>query len=251
MPDENELARESVQHPVVAALQDMVLDSSDVEEFLTGLAEVSARVFPRTYGDVFCGVTLLRPRSMITVASSGARARQVDEIQYGFDDGPCLRAAREGYTVHVRDFLTETRFPEYRRAVASFGVRSALGIPIRLDDGVSAGLDFYSTEPNAFDDEGVAAAENIAQNASRSLRLAVRIGRLTDDARNLEAALSSRTTIDRAVGVIMAQNRCSQAEAIGILRRASTSRNIKLRDVAAGVLASLDQVDVTDTHFER
>lgn len=251
MPDEYELAQESLEDPVTAMLQDVVLDSGDVQEFLTGLADVAATVFSGTYGDVFCGVTLLRPRSMITVASSGDRARQVDEIQYNFDDGPCLRAAREGYTVHIRDFLTETRFPEYREAIAAFGVRSALGIPIRLEDGASAGLDFYSTEPNAFDDEGVAAAEAIASNASRSLRLAVKIGRLTEDARNLEAALSSRTTIDMAVGAIMAQNRCGQDEAIGILRRASSARNIKLRDVAASILASVGQSQATTTHFNR
>lgn len=251
MPDEYELARESLEDPVTAMLQDVVLDSGDVQEFLGGLADVAAKVFSGTHEDVFCGVTLLRPRSMITVASSGARARQVDEIQYRFDDGPCLRAAREGYTVHIRDFLAESRFPEYRQAIAAFGVRSALGIPIRLDDGASAGLDFYSTEPHAFDDKGVAAAETIARNASQSLRLAVRIGRLTDDARNLEAALGSRTTIDMAVGAIMAQNRCSQDEAIAILRRASSARNIKLRDVAASVLSSVGQSEEATTHFER
>jgi GAF domain-containing protein len=251
MPTERELAHEVEHNPVTALLQDMVLESEDVQDFLTGLATLASQAFTGPYGEVFCGVTLLRPRSMITVASSSEKARQVDEVQYGFDDGPCLRAAREGVTVHIRDFLTETRFPDYREAIAGYGLRSALGIPIRLDDGASAGLDFYSTDPDAFDDKGIAVAEGLARDASKSLRLAVRIARLTDDGNNLKAAMANRTTIDIAIGVIMGQNRCTQDEAVQILRRTSSARNVKLRDVAADILATVGQTAPAHTHFDH
>ncbi len=251
MPDEEELAYETERDPVTALLQDMVLESADVQVFLTGLATVASKAFTGPYGEVFCGVTLLRPRSMITVASSSDRARDVDEVQYGFDDGPCLRAARTGETVHIRDFLAERRFPEYRQAIASYGLRSALGIPIRLEDGASAGLDFYSTTPDVFDEKGIAVAEGLARDASRSLRLAVRIAALSEDSRNLKAAITARTTIDMAVGAIMAQNRCPQEEAFAILRRASSTRNVKLRDLAVTVLESVGQSHPVTTHFDH
>ena len=250
MPDENELAKEAAESSMVAVLQDMVLDSDGVQEFLDGLVTVASTAFTGSYGDVFCGVTLLRPQSMTTVASSSAEAKIMDEVQYGFDDGPCLRAAREGYTVHIPDFLTETRFAEYREAIASYGVRSALGIPIRLDAGASAGLDFYSTVPGAFTDTSIAVAEGFARDASKSLRLAVRIATLSDTSRHLKTAMESRTTIDLAVGVIMGQNRCSQDEAIKILRAASSGRNVKLRDLASNLLTSLGQTGPVRTHFD-
>lgn len=249
MPYEEELSREADRDPLTVQLQDMVLESEDVQDFLTGLVTVAANSFTGAYGEVFCGVTLLRPSSMTTVASSSEKAQQVDEVQYGFDDGPCLRAAREGVTVHIPDFLIETRFPDYREAIRAHGLRSALGIPIRLDDGASAGLDFYSTEPNAFDDNGIAVAEGIARDASKSLRLAVRIAKLSDATRHLRAAMESRTTIDMAVGAIMAQNRCNQDKAMGILRSASSSRNMKLRDLAASILSSVGQNKPVTTHF--
>lgn len=250
MPDEQELARESEKDTLTAVLQDMVLDSEDVQTFLTGLVRVAAQSFSGTYGEVFCGVTLLRPRSMVTVASSSNEAQLMDEVQYGFDDGPCLRAAREGHTVHIPDFLTETRFPQYREAIAAHGIRSALGIPIRLDSGASAGLDFYSTKPHAFDDKSIAVAEGLARDTSRSLRLAVRIAQLGDEARNRQAAMESRTVIDLAAGAIMAQNRCSQQEAMTILRRASNARNVKLKDLAADMMASIGQTEPIETHFK-
>ncbi|MHA7284430.1 ANTAR domain-containing protein [Arthrobacter sp. TMS2-4] len=249
MPDERELAREVEQDTVTALLQDLVMESDDVQEFLTGLVTIASEAFSGAYGEVLCGVTLLRPHSMVTVASSSEEAQRMDEIQYGFDDGPCLRAAREGETVHIADFLTETRFPEYRKAIAANGIRSALGVPIRLDAGASAGLDFYSTEAHTFDEKAIAVAEGLARDASRSLRLAVRIAHLGEEARNRQTAMESRTAIDMAVGAIMAQNRCGQDEAIGILRRASNSRNVKLKDLSEGILTSLGHTGPIRTHF--
>ncbi|WP_258058700.1 GAF and ANTAR domain-containing protein [Arthrobacter sp. B1805] len=250
MPDERELAAEAAENQTISLLQDMVLDSDDVQQFLDGLVTVASTAFTSAQGEVFCGVTLLRPRSMVTVASSSDQAKVMDEVQYGFNDGPCLRAAREGYTVHIPDFLSESRFPEYREAIASHGIRSALGIPIRLDAGASAGLDFYSTEPDAFSETSIAVAEGFARDASKSLRLAVRIATLSDNSEHLKAAMESRTAIDLAVGAVMGQNRCSQDEAIAILRTASQGRNMKLRDLAVDLLASLGQKGTVRTHFD-
>ena len=62
--------------------------------------------------------------------------------------------------------------------------------------------------------------------------------------------MKSRTTIDLAAGVIMAQNRCSQATAMAILKNASSARNVKLRDVAATVVASVSSDATVTTHFD-
>ncbi len=233
-----------------SALLDMVMESGDVEQFLSGLTRLAvSTVSSKASGEVLCAVTLLRPRVMATVASSSEQAEKMGEIQYRFDDGPCLRAAREGYTVHVRNMPTDGRFPEYRDAVAEHGILSALGIPVTLAGHADAGLDFYSTTADAFDDDAVAAAEAFAREASISLRLAVRMAHLSDTSKHLESAMESRTDIDLAAGIIMGQNRCTQDEAVKILKAASSSRNVKLRDIAAGIVASTGQGPAA-THFE-
>jgi AmiR/NasT family two-component response regulator len=61
--------------------------------------------------------------------------------------------------------------------------------------------------------------------------------------------MQSRTAIDVACGVIMAQNRCSQKEAMEILTKVSSNRNQKLRDVAMELLGRLTGSAV-ETHFE-
>jgi AmiR/NasT family two-component response regulator len=89
-----------------------------------------------------------------------------------------------------------------------------------------------------------------AYHASKALRLVVRISQLADAKADLAAAMESRTTIDLATGAIMAQNRCSQETAVKILKIASSTRNVKLRDIAASVVASLSQDPSVRTHFE-
>lgn len=62
--------------------------------------------------------------------------------------------------------------------------------------------------------------------------------------------MKSRTVIDMAVGAIVAQNLCSQEAAMSVLLRASSSRNKKLRDVAAGVIEAISTREVV-TYFDE
>jgi GAF domain-containing protein len=234
---------------VPALLQDLVLDSDDVEQFLTKLVTIAGHTLSAEGDEVLCGVTLLRDRTKTTVASNSPDAQKMDEVQYQFDDGPCLRAARRGTVHYVCNFATEERFPEYSAAIAGHGIKSALGVPIPLEGEATAALNFYSPLADAFSEESIGAAQRFAEEVGASLRLAVRIATLTQARADMRAAMESRTAIDLAAGVIMGQNRCSQATAMSILKSASSARNIKLRDVAASILESLGQGPVT-MHFE-
>lgn len=237
------------QTSLPSMLQDMVLDSEDVHHFLDGLAKLAASTLSGGGAEALCGITLLRPRTKTTVASSDEKAKFLDEIQYGHDDGPCLRAAREGQIYSVTDFRTEDRFGDYPTTIVEHGILSALCVPIPLDGFAASGLNSYSTEAHGFDDESIRVASDFAREISKSLRMAIRVAHLTDKSEQLSAAMASRTTIDVAAGIIMGQNRCSHETAMTILKAASSGRNRKLADVAASVVASFGQ-QVPDTHFE-
>ncbi|MCU1631432.1 MAG: response regulator receiver protein [Micrococcaceae bacterium] len=157
----------------------------------------------------------------------------MDEMQYSFGDGPCLTAARTLELVYVRDTRTHERWPQYFVAVTEHGMLSILGVPIPLEGEADCGLNLYSSAADGFTPEAARAVEVFAREASRSLRLAVRIARLSDQAAHLTSALESRTVINLAAGIVMGQNRCGQTTAMSILRAASNSRNMKLRDIAA------------------
>lgn len=127
---------------------------------------------------------------------------------------------------------------------------SSLSVPLLLEGEAEAGLNLYSTRSHGFTGEDIDMVEAYAYHASRALRLAVRISQLAESKTNLAAALESRTTINLATGVIMAQNRCSQETAMKILKIASSTRNVKLRDIAASVVASIANDTKVRTHFD-
>lgn len=235
------------QHSVAAELQQLILQTESVEYFLEAFASHAAELFS-TDADILVAVTLLRHKRGATVASSSEPARDLDEVQYGYGDGPCLRAARTGKTVLVEDVDTDPRWPEYADAIRDRGFHSILGVPLVLGNDGGAGLNLYAPEPAYFTPERIAAAEAFAAEASAALALAVEIARHKSTAEHLRAAMEARTTIDLAVGIVMAQNKCSQDAAFEILRRASSNRNAKLRDLADRVVRSITSESV-DTHF--
>ena len=246
MTDE-EAATHEVSLP--GMLQDMVLETADVDEFLSRLAQLAADHFSSRDNNVLCAVTLLRPRTKATIASSSEDAAAMDQVQFRFDDGPCLRAAREGQIYVVSNFATDTRFGGYSLAATEHGIHSALGIPIPLDGFAAAGLNLYAPQTEVFGTEEVAAAEELAREMSRSLRLAVRLANLNQVSAQLKDAMSSRTAIDVAAGIIMAQNRCGHDTAMSILKAASNGRNVKLHQVATAVIEGIGQ-QAPETHFQ-
>jgi hypothetical protein len=224
---------------VAAEIQDLLLANPDVEAFLEELARHSAAMFSSPETEVYCGITLMRHRTAGTVASSSERARLLDEVQYAYADGPCLHACREGTQVHIPDFEKDNTWPEYNKAITSHGVRSVLAVPFPLADETSmAGLNLYSDRPNAFHQAAVQRANDYVQQASKGLQLAVLIAQHSQTAANLRAAMESRTVIDVATGIIIAQNRCTQVEAMELIKKASSNRNVKLRVVAQAIVES-------------
>ena len=240
-----------LQDEFASQLQDMVLDASDAEEFFQELALFSASLLSPPDSKVHCNVTVVRRKKPVTVACSDARARMMDELQYAFGDGPCLTAMRTGTTIYVPDVSREHRWPEYIRAVAKQGVQSILGVPLPLEGESTAALNIYSSRPHGITGEDIARAELFGEQSAKTLRLELRLTRLQEAKDNMEAAMKSRTTIDVAVGVIMAQNRCSQEAAFTILRKASNSRNLKLHDIAASVIAAISPQTNLHTHFDE
>lgn len=232
-------------------VQNLILESADFEDFLNELARFSARQMAGDGDDALCGITLLRDRKAATIGWSSDSAREVDEIQYSLSQGPCLTAAEEEREVHVPDLVEEDRWgPDYAAAVASYGVRSVLSLPFHLQGEARAALNLYSDFPRKFDERAQAKARGFTREISQALRLAVRFSLHTDSAANLRATLESRTIIDIAVGVVMAQNRCSQEAAVRILTDASSNSNTKLRDIARSLVDSVGGAG-TRTHFQE
>jgi GAF domain-containing protein len=234
----------------VLELQDLILGTENVAEFLEHLSVMAAAALGRdTASRVECGVTLRRRRRTDTVAGSSPKAVHLDKIERRIGDGPCLEALRVKAPVLLADVDTDPRWPAYQEQLIAEGCRATLGVPLELGEDSAAALNFFAFDPGVFTESVMKEASEFADIAGRAVRLAVRLGTVQTLADDLTAALESRTSINLACGVIMGQNRCSQAEAMAILTKVSSHRNQKLRDVAEEMLGNLSGATVR-THFE-
>ena len=171
-----------------------------------------------------------------TVASTDHRTRQLDEQQYEEQGGPCLEALRTGLPVVVADMRAETRWAPYPARAAELGAASSMSYPLIIQGQSIGALNLYSFHPMAPDTGLQARAAQLAANAAGALAVAMRLAQHTQEAANLRIALTSRSTIDNAVGILMGQQQCTAEEAFDLLRRASQHRNVKLRELATQIV---------------
>lgn len=231
-----------------AQLDDLLLASEDLTDFLQQFVSTAARNLAEDAEDLWCSITLLRGAGAATVATSHERAAALDEVQYAFDGGPCLSAADQHRVVLLADTRTDRHWPPYSRAAAQHGIRSVLAVPFELDDEARAALNVYSATVRQFDARTTQVIEREVALASRALRLALRLARQRETQLDMAAAMASRATIDMAIGIVMARQACTQDDAVALLTAASNHRNVKLRDVAAELVAAANGGSPS-THF--
>jgi GAF domain-containing protein len=220
----------------ITELQYLLLATAGIEDFMQELAVLAARTVDR---GLLCGITVQPPGGgPVTVASSDAQASQVDEVQYELDDGPCLRSMRTAERVLVPDTTGPERFSGFSARAAANGIRSCLSMPLTTE-GILGAMNLYASVPDAFGESEIQRAELFATSVSAALALASRQASAAQLTGQMREALASRTVIDQALGVIMAQERCTSAQAFAVLRSASQNRNVKLREIARQIVTSV------------
>ncbi len=182
-------------------------------------------------------VTIVERGRPSTVASTGPLATDLDERQYQRGYGPCLDSIAGGEALMVKDMDTEQRWPDWAKSASSAGAGSSLSIPVPLQREVSAALNIYSTDRDAFDDDAVELASTFAAYAGVALANMHLYQAQAQVAEQLQQAMHSRAVIEQAKGIIMGERRCTAQQAFDILVRLSQDTNRKLREVADVLVA--------------
>jgi GAF domain-containing protein len=214
----------------------LLVESPDVDAFLDKIVHLAAELVTPAAA---CGITVRRDGRPFSVATSDDLAAQVDEIQYGADEGPCLEALRSGTVVQVDDLRQDARWPRYRPHAIAHGVVSSLSLPLVVDGESLGGLNLYSTTTSAFHGPQRQQAEAFAAQCTAALTVNLRQVRQTRLQNQLAEAMVSSSIIDQAIGILMGQQRCTAAVAFDLLRQASQNRNRKLRDLAADIITEV------------
>jgi GAF domain-containing protein len=239
-PNEVRLAR------LLVSLADTLVDDFDVVDLMDrlvhsclGLVNASA-----------AGLLLLDQRGGLQlVASSSEETRLLELFQLQTEQGPCLDCVATGAVVTVDDLSSaSSRWPRFTQAAALVGYRSVHALPLRLRSEVIGSLNlFRSTAPQLtlHEQEMAQALADVATIGILQQR-SVHRGALL--AEQLQTALHSRITIEQAKGILAEHARLSMDDAYQTLRSFARDHNLKLTEVADGIVAGhLRLEDVTTT----
>ncbi|MGW2642967.1 GAF and ANTAR domain-containing protein [Streptomyces sp. NPDC001348] len=224
---------------VLARLQTLLVESDRLEDFLEELVTLTAEALPVP---AHCSVTLSPEGGdqPTTAAASDPEVELFDQRQYEIDDGPCLSTLRTGTPHEVPDLAAEDRFGPFPDLCNEYGMCSMLSLPLTPPrQRVTGVMNLYSSEREAFTRPVREQAAVFAGYASGALGVALKIAGQTRFSTDLQRAITSRTVIDQALGIVMSQRRCDSDKALEILKRLSQQRNVKLRDVASQVVAQV------------
>lgn len=222
----------------LSELAGLLLSTESFEELLQGVAELSVRAIEPV---ATCGITLAQDDRVITVAVADALAAQLDEQQYEHDTGPCLQSLASGEVVEAVDLAAEDRWGPYPTIAMANGILAILSTPLIVDGKPVGVLNLYASTPRAFSVVDRQLAGLLAGQAAIAITAALRHYDEVTLSDHLRIALSSRSVIDQAIGIVMAQQRCGPEEAFASLRKISQRRNIKLRSIAADLVEAIQQ----------
>jgi len=161
-----------------------------------------------------------------STATSGELVQKADDLQYAYDEGPCLSAAEEGGAYLIPDTRTDPRFPTWGPDVANLGFHSVLSIHLFTDHRILGALNLYYDSHDDFTSDEVEVARVVAAHAS------VALAKLRSE-RDLWRAIDSRHLIGQAQGILMERFRLSPENSFSVLRRYSQQHNVKLHEIAA------------------
>ena len=166
-----------------------------------------------------------------TAAGTDQLAWDLDGVQYDLGEGPCVQAVEHEPVVVVPTLRHEQRWPRYVPAAVERGVRSQVAVRLFANNRHIAGLNLYSTEHDEVEQASAETAQLFATHA------AIILGHAQQEDQ-LNHALASRKVIGQAIGIVMERYRIDADHAFQFLLRASSTSNIKLRDVAEEIVTT-------------
>lgn len=217
----------------LAGLSRLATSRLGLEDLLTRVATFAVKAIPGADG---AGLTLLEDERASTIVATAEFVSQIDDIQYGLGQGPCITAAREGQTVMSGSLGSDPRWRRFGGAVARLGVHSVLSLPLVTPDRVVGAMNVYAHGKQAFDDRAAELGEIFAVPAAVAVQNAQVLAQTQRLAAQLQSALETRGVIDRAVGILMSRTGSTEDEALARLRTLSQNEHRKLPVVARHIV---------------
>ncbi|MDP2773687.1 MAG: GAF and ANTAR domain-containing protein [Nocardioides sp.] len=182
----------------------------------------------------YVGLSIVHSDGIDTPVGSDEALNRIDELQFVLREGPCFDALHLHQIVHSGDLAHDERWPRWGPMVAKeAGVASIASYRLYTTQDTLGAMNLYSVGLDAFDADDINNGEALAAHVGVALAA-------SQNAEHLELAISNRTVIGRAEGILMERFHIPPDQAFAVLRRVSQRRNVKLNRVAEELVRTGD-----------
>jgi PAS domain S-box-containing protein len=216
-------------------LAGLLLADLSLEDVAKRVTDVGRQIIPGAAG---VSVSLFEQGRPRVGGVSAPWVLAVDEAQYELQDGPCVAALADGDWHVVEDLDEDTRWPRFAAQAVEQGVLSVLAVPLLVRGARLGVLNVYATARESLSGDALTVARRLAEICAVLLANAQTLDASRRLSTELQQALVSRATVDMAKGVLMARLDLDPDTAFEALRDLSQRRHMKLRDLAAEIVAA-------------
>jgi GAF domain-containing protein len=226
--------RETRLNAAFVKLADTLIDDYDIVDLLHTLVEECTDIF-----DIQAGGLMLADSDgqLQLVASTSEAADLVEIMQLNAGQGPCVECFETGHPVAIADIANSgERWPDFREEALKQGFRSIYATPLRLRGQTIGTLNLLSATTGELNERDALAAQALSDVATIGIlqeRLIKERGIVADQ---LQRALDSRVLIEQAKGVLSQSVSIGVDDAFGAMRAYARSHNLRLHDVAEGIV---------------
>lgn len=227
--------RERLASEAFVVLADTMVADYDAIDLLDRLIGFCVELLPADAAGIVLGDARHELR---VVAASSEAAELMELLQLQSDEGPCLDCFQTAAPVSIADLSGAVdRWPRFAATVAERGqFRAVHALPLRLRGQAIGALNLFDREPGSLPDTDLALGQALADVATIGILQERAIRRAEVVSEQLQAALTSRVTIEQAKGVLSQHFGGNVEDAFDRLRRYARSRNEKLALVAGQVV---------------
>ena len=176
------------------------------------------------------GISLVHPDGIDTPAASHEALRQVDELQYELNEGPCLDSLRQLDVVSATDLAEDPRWPRWGPHIArELGIHSSMSFRLFTNGDNLGALNLYAQKVDAFGHEDLLDGLILATHAAVALAA-------TLQENHLHTAMETRRMIGEAIGIVRERFGLTSDQAFDALRRVSSQRNVKVNQLARQIV---------------
>jgi len=236
------LTREATLARTMIELSDDLVDDFDNLDLLTTMPARCIEVLDIAAA----GVMLVDAQGSLQMRStSDETTRVVGLFELQRHDGPSLDCFGTATPVVRQDLRSCDRlWPHFAPAAVDAGYRSVVAVPMGLRGRTIGALTLLREGPGSLGDDDVATAQAFADMATITIlqhRTSVEAKALNAQ---LSTALSGRTAIDQATGIIAGRQQLPVELAFERLRKYARNGNLRLTDVARDTVSS--RIDLSD-----